>query len=170
MENNQKRKMKMLVSCLNANGSADMFACEVDATEDQYKLGEHYELAIGMAEQNGYEQPFLCYDEYEQKNIAKHFATSALTAPTMGESVQEFKLLDRSMKGESTEGKVRATSQGISLEFDGYSDNGSVDNQGQPIFIERDQGDIIIRLWENINSADPTRKIILNGARNEKRV
>lgn len=169
MENTQKSKMKMFVSCLNANGSADMFVCEVEATQEQFDNDEHYDLALEQAEQNGYEQPFLCYNEYETNSIARHFAT-AQSSPVESECiVQEFELFDHSNKGESTKGKVSVSSQGITVSLEGYSDNGSIDNEGQPIFIERDKGEIVIRLYEDINRSDETRVILLNGARNEKR-
>lgn len=162
-------KMKMLVSCLDSNGISDMFACEVECTQDQFANGEHYDLACEQAEQNGYEQPFMAYDEHDQKNIAKHFS-NAYVKTANGESIQEFELFDHSMKGESTKGKVCVSGQGITVSLEGYSDNGSVDNEGHPIFIERDRGEIVIRLYEDINRSGETRVILLNGARNEKRV
>ncbi|MBF4371135.1 hypothetical protein EAY04_24415, partial [Vibrio anguillarum] len=63
---------KVLVACRNSSGEADIFSCTVEVTEGQYDLGEHYDLAEAMAIAEGYEAPFVCFDQSEQKNIAKH--------------------------------------------------------------------------------------------------
>jgi hypothetical protein len=168
MEKNQN--IKMFVSCRNANGSADMFVCVVEVTQDQFDNGEHYDLACDQAEQNGYEQPFLCYDENETKNIARHFAKDKNPSTSSGDVVHAFELFDYSNKGDSTKGKVCVSSHGITVSLEGYSDKGSVDNEGSPIFIERDKGEIVIRLYEDINRSDATKVLLLNGARNEKRL
>jgi len=53
---------------------------------------------------------------------------------------------------------------------DGYTDNCSSDNEGFPLFIEKYEGEINLRVHANINVEDPTHCVPLTGARNENRV
>ena len=59
------RSWRVAVACTNANGSAELFIAEVEATQDQHDLGEHYDMARQMAIDEGYEEPFVCFDQEE---------------------------------------------------------------------------------------------------------
>ncbi|MDR0779318.1 MAG: hypothetical protein LBF16_01290 [Pseudomonadales bacterium] len=48
---------------------ADMPIFTVNATEEEYNLGVHYDKAEALAADEGYEQPFLCYDASEQSAL-----------------------------------------------------------------------------------------------------
>jgi hypothetical protein len=64
-------KHKVAVACTNANGEADLVVTIVEVTEDQITLGEHYNAAEAQVESEGYEKPFICFDEHEQGNIKR---------------------------------------------------------------------------------------------------
>ena len=55
--------VKCVVACRNANGEPDFFPCTVNASQEQYDEGEHYDEAEQIAAEQGYEKPFLVYDE-----------------------------------------------------------------------------------------------------------
>ena len=55
-------EIKCAVFALNAGGEPDLFFCQVNCSEDQYRNGEHYSRAKYLAEENGYD-PFLACDE-----------------------------------------------------------------------------------------------------------
>jgi hypothetical protein len=58
------------------------------------------------------------------------------------------------------------TDQGIEIGFDGY--NGKDGGNGI-IHIEHYKGEIILRVWADINDEEPTHKISLEGARESNR-
>lgn len=64
-----KKSINMLVACVNANGEPDLARLTVLATDHEQEHGEHYEKARSMAQEDGYEPPFICYDEADQRNI-----------------------------------------------------------------------------------------------------
>lgn len=64
-----KNTQRVAVACTNANGEADLAIIDVKVTPEAYDLGEHYDLATEEAKEQGYEAPFVCFDESEQRNI-----------------------------------------------------------------------------------------------------
>lgn len=63
-------------------------------------------------------------------------------------------------------GQIFCDGIGICMTFDGYSDCSSADNRGVPVFIEKYEGEMAVRVFGDINREDPTERISLNGARN----
>jgi len=61
-----KLRKKVVVLATNANGEAEFYRTTVEVTEDEYDLGMHYDKAQGIAEAEGYEAPFMCFDQAEQ--------------------------------------------------------------------------------------------------------
>ena len=56
---------RMVVSAVNANGEADFyFVTLLNVPEEDYDLGNHYDRAMELAEDEGYE-PKLAYDDCE---------------------------------------------------------------------------------------------------------
>jgi hypothetical protein len=55
--------IRCVVACKNASGQPDFFACTVKASPEEYDNGEHYEAAQRAAEGEGYEGPFVVYDQ-----------------------------------------------------------------------------------------------------------
>ncbi len=63
------KTLRIAVACRNASGMADMPIFTVTVTAEEYDLGIHYEKAEAMAEDEGYEKPFVCFDDAEQGAI-----------------------------------------------------------------------------------------------------
>ena len=51
-----------IVLACSIKGVPAMVRYDVECTKDQYNEGEHYEMAKTMAEEEGYEAPFICFD------------------------------------------------------------------------------------------------------------
>lgn len=83
--------------------------------------------------------------------------------------VFDVDLEDASENGEFTRAQLTISSQGIAIVFDGHSDYVSEDDKGQPLWIERNDGEIHVVIFDDINSEEPTHVISLEGARNEAR-
>ncbi|GAJ29331.1 hypothetical protein [Acidomonas methanolica] len=63
------------VACRNASGMADMPVFTVAVSDEEYGLGIHYDKAEAMAEEAGYEKPFVCFDPVEQPAIVSAVRT-----------------------------------------------------------------------------------------------
>lgn len=84
--------VKIAVACRNAGGSADMPVFDVKVSQDQYDLGEHYDMAEVLAEKGGYEAPFVCFDHTESsvlKSASAVFEGSEVVAGLGGAGVQQ---------------------------------------------------------------------------------
>lgn len=57
--------IKCVVACHNASGSPDFYFCIVNCTEPEYELGVHYDIAESSANEQGYDGPFVVFDEKE---------------------------------------------------------------------------------------------------------
>lgn len=57
------------VACRNASGMSDLPVFTVKATSREIALGIHYDKAETLAEEAGYEKPFVCFDAAEQGAI-----------------------------------------------------------------------------------------------------
>lgn len=55
--------IKCVVACRNAGGEADFYFCKVECDEGQYDVGDHYEAAVQMAVGEGYEGPYVVFDD-----------------------------------------------------------------------------------------------------------
>lgn len=56
--------IKMVIAGTNANGESDLLFCKVTVTEDDYNDGKHFSKAEEYAKEEGYEGPFVVFDEY----------------------------------------------------------------------------------------------------------
>lgn len=59
----ERRSLKVVVACSNANGAPDLVPVNVTCTATQYQTGEHYDRAKAFAEEHGYEEPMVAIDE-----------------------------------------------------------------------------------------------------------
>lgn len=59
---------------------------------------------------------------------------------------------------------VEVTSNSIAIGFRGYGEAEAAVGYGRPIFIEHYDGKLALRVWSDINDADPTHTIDLHGA------
>ena len=57
--------VKTVVACYNASGEPDFFFVLVELSRDYFLEGRHYQAAGEQAENEGYEGPFVMYDEYD---------------------------------------------------------------------------------------------------------
>ena len=58
---------------------------------------------------------------------------------------------------------------GIALHFEGYGDCCSNDDNGTPVYIEKFDNDVKVRVYSNINSEDATHSISLENSKLDKR-
>jgi len=58
-------KIKCVLACHNASGEPDFYFCIVQCSETEYQLGQHYDVAESFAKEQGYEGPFVLFDEHE---------------------------------------------------------------------------------------------------------
>lgn len=56
---------KCIVAGTNANGEPDLFFVKVETTAEQLTRGEHYDAARAAAKADGYEEPFVAFDELD---------------------------------------------------------------------------------------------------------
>lgn len=56
-------QVKCAVAGIDANGCADIWFVIVECTEEQRDLGDHLSAAEESADENGYEGPFVVFDE-----------------------------------------------------------------------------------------------------------
>lgn len=59
-----------MVAGMNANGEPDFYFVKVQGTNEQIAEGEHYERAEREAEAEGYEGPFVGFDENDSAGAA----------------------------------------------------------------------------------------------------
>jgi len=62
-------KMQIALACRNASGEPDMPVFTVAVTQSEYDEGIHYDKAEAMAQDAGYEGPFIGFDASEHKAI-----------------------------------------------------------------------------------------------------
>lgn len=55
--------IECVVACRNAEGVSDFYFCKVECSESEYDIGEHYDIAENAALEEGYEGPFVVFDE-----------------------------------------------------------------------------------------------------------
>ena len=99
----------------------------------------------------------------------RFFVFWAQIADTSLESA-DFTLIDEAI-GDQISGQIHVKGDlGVSLSFDGYGDCCSDDSSGSPVYIEKYDGRVMVRIYANINSEEPTHNIDLSGAALSNRV
>jgi hypothetical protein len=152
---------KIIIACRDANGSPDMFLTIVNATNIECENGEHYDRAEKIAEEQGYEGPFISYDESEQNNITRQIPE--LNAPI------KVKL---SHKGDKVKEPVDAfiliRDGEISIKFKGYNQCESSDTGFDVAWLEYYNESLKLHTYTDINTDNPTHNICFDGAENDK--
>ncbi len=59
----------VVIACRAADGCPVLVKFDVSYTNEEMKEGDHYDKAIELAEDDGYEAPFICFDVNEQSEI-----------------------------------------------------------------------------------------------------
>jgi hypothetical protein len=60
---------RVAVACRNASGMSDLPIFVVTVSPEEWSLGIHYDRAEALAEEAGYEGPFVCFDAHEYGTI-----------------------------------------------------------------------------------------------------
>ncbi|MCL1960604.1 MAG: hypothetical protein FWG56_02220 [Desulfovibrionaceae bacterium] len=68
-DDSREIEMRIAIACVNASGTSDLPIFTVKATQEEYDLGIHYDKAETLAEEAGYEKPFVCFDAAQQHAI-----------------------------------------------------------------------------------------------------
>jgi hypothetical protein len=91
---------------------------------------------------------------------------------TQDQDVTPFKLTDdcNTEEGDITGYIDNSLNLGIALNFSGYSDYCSNDDNGTPIYIQAHNNELKVIIYGDINQEDPTHSISIEGARTGKRV
>jgi hypothetical protein len=58
-------EIRCVVACSNAEGTPDFYPTTVETELMSYESGDHYDEAKCMATDNGYDGPFIVYDEMD---------------------------------------------------------------------------------------------------------
>lgn len=81
-----------------------------------------------------------------------------------------FTLIDEAL-GDEIQGNINVTGDlGVALSFEGYSDSHNMDGCGSPVYIEKYDGQLLVRIYADINSDAPTHSVSLEGARTSSRL
>jgi hypothetical protein len=68
--NQRKKECLIVVACKDKRtGSSTMSYSKLSVTQDQIDKGEHFYLAIQESKSLGYTEPFVCFDESEQRMV-----------------------------------------------------------------------------------------------------
>lgn len=146
-----------MVAGRNSAGDADMFVCEVEVSQKDFDLGKHYDISEALAEEAGYEGPFVCFDEIEHSNIARIVSELNCSIPV--------ELADDCHK-ESLSLKIN--SQSINVSAKGYSTAGVLDDKGELININAQSG-LGFVAFQDINEESATQWGGFSEAKNERR-
>ena len=65
----QNISINIAVACRDTNGSSTVYIASVHINQNQYDLGIHYDIAEQLAQDAGYDGPFICFDNTEHKAI-----------------------------------------------------------------------------------------------------
>ena len=79
----EKKNVRVLVACTNANGSPDFHLFIGQVGEAEIGNGGHYELAKESAAEEGCQGPFVCFDETEFGAIKRQFSTVIGDVPVL---------------------------------------------------------------------------------------
>ncbi|MFM0085056.1 hypothetical protein P0D72_40330 [Paraburkholderia sediminicola] len=64
------RRIRMAVLAANAHGAPDFYLAFVAVTNEQYNIGDHYDLARAHAEVEGYQYPTIAFDQNDAAALA----------------------------------------------------------------------------------------------------
>jgi hypothetical protein len=81
-----KRTLTIVTACLNEFGVPDFALTAVEVTDDEYANGVHCDRVEERLVTNGYEEPFLHFDEFDAPDflvpaVRRYFGAPASTRP-----------------------------------------------------------------------------------------
>ncbi len=59
----------IIIACKASDGYPVLISYDIVYTKEQETNGIHYNMAVSMAENDGYTAPFVCFDDNEQQSI-----------------------------------------------------------------------------------------------------
>lgn len=136
------KTQRIAVACRNASGMPDMPVFTVAVTESEYDLGIHYDKAEELAEEAGYERPFVCFDDTE------HIAI--LAAARMLDLIPQVVVIDM------TDGVVHSARCDVGQIKVICYDESNLDEAPDDVVTEQPVGDkgALVRCWAHIQNAD----------------
>jgi hypothetical protein len=60
-----KRPIAVITACMSAAGLPDFALTEVETTQEEFDNGAHYDKVETRLSANGYDEPFVHFDEHE---------------------------------------------------------------------------------------------------------
>ena len=75
-------RIRMAVLTTNAEGSPDLYATFVEATDLRYNGGLHYSMALARAEDEGYRAPMIAFDQNDPAAIMLRYVTDFMEGHT----------------------------------------------------------------------------------------
>jgi len=64
-----KSKETIVLAGHTMGGEPTMLRYQVECTDQEHENGTHYDMAIDMAEEEGFERPFICFDSTEISEV-----------------------------------------------------------------------------------------------------
>lgn len=71
MSDHELREEIVWTACYDSAGAPTMQRCSVKVTQEQYDLGEHYDMAEDILSEGDYEGPFVHFDRTEVGDIVQ---------------------------------------------------------------------------------------------------
>ena len=59
-------QIKCIVACRNSSGLPDFFPCLINCSQHSVNIGDHYQYAMQMADNNYYDKPMIVYSENDK--------------------------------------------------------------------------------------------------------
>ncbi|CAG4896045.1 hypothetical protein [Paraburkholderia saeva] len=75
-------RIRLTVLATNAEGSPDLYLTFVEATDLQYNEGQHYDMALARAEDEGYRPPMIAFDQNDAAAGMLRHATAFMESET----------------------------------------------------------------------------------------
>lgn len=75
-------RIHMVVLATNAEGSPDLYATFVEATNLQYNEGQHYDMALARAEDEDYRVPMMAFDQNDAAASMLRYVTDFMEGRT----------------------------------------------------------------------------------------
>lgn len=75
-------RIDMAVLAANSEGAPDLYLTFVEATDLQYNEGQHYDMAIARAEDEGYRAPMIAFDPNDAASRMLRDAVSFMDGDT----------------------------------------------------------------------------------------
>jgi hypothetical protein len=91
------RLILVITACLNHQGIPQFVRNDVEATQDEYKIGLHLDLVEHCLKASGYSEPFVHFDQFDSQRFLLDAITESVGQATkLPESIRHSALDDPS--------------------------------------------------------------------------